>query len=66
LPRQRYATMGLKPAILAKLQKDTDKIYPGRLLPNALIIMMMNDVKSGYILLKWTIPMLILPACAHH
>jgi hypothetical protein len=33
---------------LAKLQNDTDKFYPGRLLPNALIIMV-NDVKSGAI-----------------
>ncbi|HZB79728.1 MAG TPA: hypothetical protein VE264_00455, partial [Nitrososphaera sp.] len=44
---QGYATIGLKPAILAKLQKDTDEFYPGMFLPSALIIMM-NEIKRGY------------------
>ncbi len=46
MPDYRYATIDLRPAILAKLQKDTDKFYLGMLLPNALIIMM-NDVKKA-------------------
>jgi hypothetical protein len=47
LPSQGYATIGLKPAILAKLQKDTDEFYPGMFVPSALIIMM-NEIKRGY------------------
>jgi hypothetical protein len=47
LPSQGYATIGLKPAILAKLQKGTDEFYPGMFLPSALIIMM-NEIKRGY------------------
>jgi hypothetical protein len=47
LPSKGYATIGLKPAILAKLQKDTDEFYPGMFLPSALIIMM-NEIKRGY------------------
>jgi hypothetical protein len=47
LPSQGYATIGLKPAILAKLQKDTDEFYPGMFLPSALI-MTMNEIKRGY------------------
>lgn len=47
MPSQGYATIGLKPAILAKLQKDTDEFYPGMFLPSALIIMM-NEIKRGY------------------
>ena len=47
MPSQGYATIGLKPAILAKLQKDTDEFYPGMFLPSALIIMM-NGIKRGY------------------
>jgi hypothetical protein len=47
VPSQGYATIGLKPAILAKLQKDTDEFYPGMFLPSALIIMM-NEIKRGY------------------
>jgi hypothetical protein len=38
LPSQGYATIGLKPAILSKLQKDTNEFYPGMFLPSALII----------------------------
>jgi tRNA(Met) C34 N-acetyltransferase TmcA len=47
VPSQGYATIGLKPAILSKLQKDTDEFYPGMFLPSALIIMM-NEVKRGF------------------
>lgn len=47
MPSQGYATIGLKPAILLRLQKDTDKFYPGMFLPSALIIMM-NEVKRGF------------------
>ncbi len=46
MPSQGYATIGLKPAILAKLQKGTDECYPGMFLPSALIIMM-NEIKRG-------------------
>lgn len=46
MPSQGYATIGLKPAILAKLQKITDEYYPGMFLPSALIILM-NEVKRG-------------------
>jgi tRNA(Met) C34 N-acetyltransferase TmcA len=47
VPSQGYATIGLKPAILARLQKHTDEFYPGMFLPSALIIMM-NEVKRGF------------------
>lgn len=47
MPSQGYATIGLKPAILTRLQKDTDEFYPGMFLPSALIIMM-NEVKRCF------------------
>lgn len=47
MPSKGYATIGLKPAILTRLQKDTDEFYPGMFLPSALIIMM-NEVKRGF------------------
>jgi hypothetical protein len=47
VPSQGYATIGLKPAVLSRLQKDTDEFFPGMFLPSALIIMM-NEVKRGY------------------
>jgi hypothetical protein len=47
VPSQGYATLGLKPAILTKLQKVSDTYYPGMFLPSALIIMM-NEIKRGY------------------
>ena len=47
MPSQGYATIGLKPAILTRLQKDTDEFYPGMFLPSALIIMM-NEAKRGF------------------
>ena len=46
MPSKGYATIGLKPAVLSKLEKDTDEFYPGMFLPSALIIMM-NEVKRG-------------------
>ncbi|HXV45780.1 MAG TPA: hypothetical protein VD736_03815 [Nitrososphaera sp.] len=47
MPSKGYATIGLKPAIITRLQKDTDEFYPGMFLPSALIIMM-NEVKRGF------------------
>lgn len=47
MPSQGYATIGLKPAILSKLQQITDEYYPGMFLPSALIILM-NEIKRGY------------------
>jgi hypothetical protein len=47
MPGKGYATIGLKPAILSKLQDATDKNYPGMFLPSTLIIMM-NETKRGY------------------
>ena len=43
MPTEGYATIGLKPAIFAKLQKLTDEYYPGMILPSALIIIM-NEI----------------------
>ena len=47
MPMKGYATIGLKPSVLTKLQKSTDEYYPGMFLPSALIIMM-NEVKREY------------------
>ena len=47
MPSKGYGTIGLKPAIISKLQKDTDEYYPGMFLPSALIIMM-NEIKRKY------------------
>ena len=47
VPSKGYATIGLKPAILNRLQEQTDEFYPGMFLPSALIIMM-NEIKRGY------------------
>ena len=47
MPTKGYATVGLKPAILTKLQKQTDEYYPGMFLPSALIIIM-NEIKRGF------------------
>ena len=46
MPTKGYATVGLKPAILTKLQNQTDEYYPGMFLPSALIIIM-NEIKRG-------------------
>jgi hypothetical protein len=47
VPTKGYSTIGLKPAILTILQRETDEYYPGMFLPSALI-MLMNEVKRGY------------------
>jgi hypothetical protein len=47
VPSNGYSTIGLKPAILAKLQRATDEYYPGMFIPSTLIIMM-NEIKHGY------------------
>jgi len=47
MPTKGYATIGLKPSILNKLQNSTDEYYPGMFLPSALIIMM-NEIKRGH------------------
>jgi hypothetical protein len=47
VPSNGYSTIGLKPAILAKLQEATDRYYPGMFIPSTLIIMM-NEIKRGY------------------
>src|SRR5207245_11023133 len=47
MPSQGYGTIGLKPAIISRLQKDTDEYYPGMFLPSALIIMM-NEIKREH------------------
>jgi hypothetical protein len=47
VPSKGYETIGLKPAILAKLQKNTDEYYPGMFLPSALI-MLMNEIRRQY------------------
>jgi len=46
MPTKGYATIGLKPSVLTKLQNCTDEHYPGMFLPSALI-MMMNEIKRG-------------------
>ena len=46
MPSRGYETIGLKPAILQRLQVATDEHYPGMFLPSALIIMM-NEIKRG-------------------
>jgi hypothetical protein len=47
MPSDGYSTIGLKPAILLKLQEATDKYYPGMFIPSTLIIMM-NEIKRGH------------------
>ena len=47
MPTKGYGTIGLKPAILSKLQQVTDEYYPGMFLPSALIILM-NEIKREY------------------
>ena len=47
MPTKGYGTIGLKPAILSKLQQATDEYYPGMFLPSALIILM-NEIKREY------------------
>ena len=47
MPGKGYATVGMKPTLISRLQDVTDKNYPGMFLPSTLIIMM-NEVKRGY------------------
>jgi hypothetical protein len=47
VPSDGYSTIGLKPAILVKLQEATDRYYPGMFIPSTLIIMM-NEIKRGH------------------
>src|ERR671932_2095433 len=47
MPTRGYSTIGLKPAVLYRLQRITDEYYPGMFLPSTLIIMM-NEIKRGY------------------
>jgi len=47
MPGKGYATIGLKPSIVTKLQDMTDKYYPGMFLPSTLIIMM-NEIDRGF------------------
>jgi hypothetical protein len=47
MPSRGYSTIGLKPAVLTRLQMTTDEYYPGMFLPSTLIIMM-NEIKRGY------------------
>jgi hypothetical protein len=46
MPSRGYSTIGLKPAVLTRLQTITDEYYPGMFLPSTLIIMM-NEIKRG-------------------
>ncbi len=47
MPGKGYATIGLKPSIVTKLQDMTDRYYPGMFLPSTLIIMM-NEIDRGF------------------
>ena len=46
MPGKGYSTIGVKPAVMEKLQHITDRNYLGMFLPSTLIIMM-NEVKAG-------------------
>ena len=46
MPGKGYSTIGVKPAVMEKLQQITDRNYLGMFLPSTLIIMM-NEVKAG-------------------
>ena len=46
MPGKGYSTIGVKPAVMQKLQQVTDRNYLGMFLPSTLIIMM-NEVKAG-------------------
>ena len=46
MPGKGYSTIGVKPAVMEKLQQITDKNFLGMFLPSTLIIMM-NEVKAG-------------------
>ena len=46
MPGKGYSTIGVKPAVMERLQQITDKNYLGMFLPSTLIIMM-NEVEAG-------------------
>ena len=46
MPGKGYSTIGVKPAVMQKLQQVTDRNYLGMFLPSTLIIMM-NEVRAG-------------------
>jgi len=46
MPGKGYSTIGVKPAVMEKLQQITNRNYLGMFLPSTLIIMM-NEVKAG-------------------
>jgi hypothetical protein len=45
MPGKGYSTIGVKPAVMERLQYTTDRNYLGMFLPSTLIIMM-NEVKA--------------------
>ena len=45
MPGKGYSTIGVKPAVMERLQQITDRNYLGMFLPSTLIIMM-NEVKA--------------------
>ena len=45
MPGKGYSTIGVKPAVMERLQHTTDRNYLGMFLPSTLIIMM-NEVKA--------------------
>jgi len=45
MPGKGYSTVGMKPAVISKLQDVTDRNYLGMFLPSTLIIMM-NEIKA--------------------
>ena len=45
MPAKGYSTIGMKPAVISKLQDVTDRNYLGMFLPSTLIIMM-NEIKA--------------------
>ena len=46
MPGKGYSTIGVKPAVMERLQQITDKNYLGMFLPSTLIIMM-NEGEAG-------------------
>jgi hypothetical protein len=47
VPSNGYSTIGLKPAMLSRLQKATDDYYPCIFIPSTLVIIM-NEIKRGH------------------
>ena len=46
MPGKGYSTIGVKPAVMERVQQITEKNFLGMFLPSTLIIMM-NEVKAG-------------------